>query len=290
MNIGFMDFDWAHAVLGPLGEYSLDIMGFLENAEPINDTNSSCMAVPEALQPPPPQGRKGNKADRVDHLQGSDEGPPRAREAVDRVPQGTSKGSTPGADLAVATSKGKTKGKSKHKGQKSDVKQTEVKKVASDPMPQSRLPLRDEISRRGVRRLMRSCTSNECGRRCKKYHLAQRVFGSPAAKIGAQKNKKYYLRCRGFLLACWSTRDGVPVLNLYYQRMKIQQATSDGRTKAKAVLPENAKSSRPPATAIPVIKLYQSTKNPSRPPGTSVPVLELCYQRTKIHPGPPQHR
>ena len=46
MTPGFMEFDWAHEVLGPLGECSLDIMGFLENAAPMNFTSSSCEPVP----------------------------------------------------------------------------------------------------------------------------------------------------------------------------------------------------------------------------------------------------
>ena len=100
----------------------------------------------------------------------------------------------------------------------------------------------------------------------------------------------------------------VPVLKLYYQRMKKQPATGDGRSSTKAVLPENedgrsstkavlpenekpagrrkrpfqyqscttkeSKTSRPPETAVPVVKLYYQRKT-SRPPETAVAVLKL---------------
>ena len=66
------------------------------------------------------------------------------------------------------------------------------------------------------------------------------------------------------LLTCWSARESTPVLKLYYQRTKIQQASGDDRSSAKVVLPENEKSSRSLATTVPVLKLY--------------------YQRTKIQP------
>ena len=65
------------------------------------------------------------------------------------------------------------------------------------------------------------------------------------------------------LLTCWSARDGVPVLKLYYQRSKIHPAGGDGPSSIIVVLPER-KSSRPPATAVTVLKLY--------------------YERTKILP------
>ena len=115
-----------------------------------------------------------------------------------------------------------------------------------------------------------------------------------------------------------------PVLKLYYQRMEIQPGTGDGRSSTKLVLPENGnpagrrprpfqyqtcttrerKSSRPPATAVPVPNwYYQRTKiqpaaghgrsstklvlpreRKSSRPETAVPVLNLYYQRTKIQP------
>ena len=79
-------------------------------------------------------------------------------------------------------------------------------------------------------------------------------------------------------------------------------AAGEGRARTKVVLPENGKSSRPPKTTVPVLKLYtrkrkiqpaaeddrSSTKvvlpengKSSRPPETAVPVLKLYYQRTE---------
>ena len=131
--------------------------------------------------------------------------------------------------------------------------------------------------------------------------------------------------------------------NLYYQRTSIQPAAGDGRSSTKVVLPEGEKeaaagdgrcsttlllpsetagrrrrpfqyvscttrerkTSRPPATAVAVLKLYYQRasiqpaagdgrssikvvlpkdETSSRPKATAVPEMKLYYQRTKIQP------
>ena len=52
------------------------------------------------------------------------------------------------------------------------------------------------------------------------------------------KNDRFDVDVPGFA-CCWSARDSVPVLTLYYQRTKIQPAAGDGRSSTKVVLSEN---------------------------------------------------
>ena len=135
MTPEFMDFDWAHDVLGPLGNHSLDIMSFLENADPIDDSNSSCAAIPEALQrsslPPGPQHR------------GTEAGSPSDRERA-QVLSTTSTDdqmglprSLPGfAELpptAKVAPKSGPKNKGKGKGKSTETKKKGIKKSSDAP-------------------------------------------------------------------------------------------------------------------------------------------------------------
>ena len=86
------------------------------------------------------------------------------------------------------------------------------------------------------------------------------------------------------LLTCWSARESVSVLKLYYQRTKIQPVASDGRSSTKVVLPENE---NPAGRRRRPLQYYNGTsreRKSSQPPATAVPVLQLFYQRAKIQP------
>ena len=76
----------------------------------------------------------------------------------------------------------------------------------------------------------------------------------------------------------------VPVLKLYYQRMEIQPAAGNSRSSTKLVLPETEN----PAGRWPRRFQYQTCttreRKSSRPLATAVPVLNLYYQTTKIQP------
>ena len=56
----------------------------------------------------------------------------------------------------------------------------------------------------------------------------------------------------------------VPVLELYYQRMKIQPAAGDGRSSTKVVLLEKENPARPPEMAVPVLELYHQRMSAPR--------------------------
>ena len=91
---------------------------------------------------------------------------------------------------------------------------------------------------------------------------------------------------------------------LYYQRTKIQPVAGDGRSDTKVVLPENENpagqrpfrsgaSIVPPENENPAERRrrpfrYKNCiareRKSSRPPATAVPVLKLYYQKTKIQP------
>ena len=66
------------------------------------------------------------------------------------------------------------------------------------------------------------------------------------------KNDRYDFCVPGFAYVLKRKRR-VPVLNLYYQRMKIQPAAGDGRSSTKVVLADNNNPSWPPATVVPVL-------------------------------------
>ena len=130
------------------------------------------------------------------------------------------------------------------------------------------------------------------------------------------KTDRYDFHVSG--LACWSARDGVPVLKnpagrrrrpfqyysctargrkssrppatavsvlkLYYQRTKIQPAAGDDRFSTKVVLPEDENPAGRRRRPVQVLQLYYQRMTSSRPPATAVSVLKLYYQRTKIQP------
>ena len=74
----------------------------------------------------------------------------------------------------------------------------------------------------------------------------------------------------------------VPVLKLYYQRTTVQPAAGDGRVSTEVVLSENENPARPQP-----FQYYRCTtreRKSSRPPETAAPVLKLYYHTTKIQP------
>ena len=71
-------------------------------------------------------------------------------------------------------------------------------------------------------------------------------------------------------------------LSSYYQRTKIQPAAGDGPSSTKDVPPENFKSSRPPGTALPVLKVYTKERRIQPAAGDGRSSTKMYYQRTKI--------
>ena len=76
----------------------------------------------------------------------------------------------------------------------------------------------------------------------------------------------------------------VPVLKLYYKRTKIQPAAGDGGSSTKVVLPENENPAGRRRRRFQYERCATRERKSSRPPETVVPVLKLYYQRTKIQP------
>ena len=76
----------------------------------------------------------------------------------------------------------------------------------------------------------------------------------------------------------------VPVLKLYYQRTKIQPAAGDGRSSTRVVLPENENPADRRGRPYQYSSCTTRERKSSQPPATAVPVLKLYYQRTKIQP------
>ena len=85
----------------------------------------------------------------------------------------------------------------------------------------------------------------------------------PAAGDAVPVLKLYYQRIKSSRLP----ETAVPVLKLYYQRMKIQPAARDGRSSINAVLPEKENAAGRRTRRF---QYYQ--------------YIKLYYQKMKIHP------
>ena len=121
---------------------------------------------------------------------------------------------------------------------------------------------------------------------CELYYM-----GSSVTCVG----KRYLLPKRHPPCLLWSRSQQQPWqanFSLYYQRMKIQLAAGDGRSSTKVVLPENeiqlaagdGRSST--KVVLPKNVLWagigekKKERKSSRPPETAVPVLKLFHKRT----------